>query len=135
MGFSSDRLDHAGVLFNHLDRLGKEVNEIFKKEYQAGDLHGALPSSKVENFRATVLWLETLLIPYLGKQYDTRRKILQARFEGAWKKQDLHTCFLAINENAQILVLEAGSHGFLMRQIVSGDWMIDETKKDTEAEP
>lgn len=122
---SYDRLDHSGVLFNHLDRMGKEVSELFKKEFKDGNISGALPSSKVENWKAMVLWLETLLIPYLKGQYEKRADAIKETFDKAWKKKDLQGCFIAMNELSQILVLEASSQGFMMKQSVSGDYVID----------
>lgn len=124
----SDRLDHAGVLFNHLDRLGKEVNELFKKEMKDGNLAGALPSSKMRNWMASVQWLETMLVPYLGKAYNDRKKLLLARYRKAWKAQDLDACFETINEQSQILVLEAYNQGFMLKQTISGDYVIDQDK-------
>jgi len=128
MAYTSDRLDHAGILFNHLDRLGKAASEIFLKEYKDGNICGALPSSKIQNWYTMVKWFETQLIAYLGKQYGDRRVKIREQYNNAWKKKDLHGCFDAANELAQILMLEATSNGFMMKRVISGDWIVKPTE-------
>jgi len=133
---SFDRLDHGGVIFQHLDRVGREVGEVFKKEYQDGKLKGALPSSKVQNFWAAVLWLETIMVPYLKIDYLEKSRQLKAKYYRAWKEKDLDTAFLAINELAQILMLEAASKGFLLREATTNqEWMVEkENDKNASSE-
>ena len=141
---SADKVDHATVLFSHLIAVGSENSKLFKKEFKDGQIFGALPSSKIENWYAMVCWFETLMISYLGEtkitkckhcggveeQYDERRKLIKARYVKAFKQKKLMEAFDALNEWAQILMLEASSQGFLMKKSVQGEWIV----KDDEAE-
>lgn len=133
MGSFSDRLDHSTILFRHLDLMSREVAELFKKEFKDGNISGALPSTKIQNWRALVQWYETIMVQYLKKQYYDRREIIQANYAKAWKEKDLDRCFDLMIEQAQILMLEANNQGFMMKQTISGDYIIDE-RKDKKAE-
>lgn len=120
---SSDKVDHSMSIFAHLERMSIEVSQIFKKEYKEGNIHGALPSSKIENWKAMVQWFESLMIPYLGIPYRDRSIIIREQYANAWKKKDLQGCFEAMNELAQILMLEASTNGFLLKPNVTGEWI------------
>ena len=126
MATYSNQIDHSVALFNHLNRMGIEVNEIFKIELKDGNPTGALPSSKVLNFWATARWLESLLAPYLtSQQYINKRAEIVAKFAEAQKHKLLFEQFEAANELATYLVLEAYNQGFMMTQRVDGDYVIN----------
>jgi len=108
--------------------MGKEVNELFKREFKDGNISGALPSTKLQNWRATVQWFETLMVQYLKERYYKRRDTIHANYAKAWKEKDLDKCFDLMNEQAQILMIEANNQGFMMKQTISGDYVIDERK-------
>ena len=125
-----DQIDHATVLFSHMINLGKEVNELFKKDVRDGNISGALLSSKMENFYASVQWLETTLVPYLDTEYKNKRPGFKASFKSALKKGNLLNCFEIANEQAQVLYLVAYNKGFMLTQSVSGDHVVNETKEE-----
>ncbi len=143
---SADKVDHSSVLFNHLNNLGLEISKLFKKEYKDGDLFGALPSSKIENWYAMVCWFETLMVSYLGEisvnkckhcggvesQYGERSRLIKAAYVKAFKQKKLMEAFNSLNELAQILMLEASSQGFLMKKSVQGEWIVKEDKEEEE---
>ena len=127
-------------MFNHLNNLGLEVSKLFKKEFKDGQIFGALPSSKIQNWYGMVCWFETLMISYLGEiggQYEERSTLIKATYVKAFKQKKLMEAFNALNELAQILMLEASSQGFLMKKSVQGEWIVkeeaDEDKGETKA--
>ncbi len=143
---SADKVDHSSTLFNHLNNLGLENSKLFKKEFKDGQIFGALPSSKIQNWYGMICWFETLMISYLGEtkvtlcphcggqqsQYEERSRLIKARYVKAFRGKKLMDAFDALNELAQILMLEASSQGFLMKKSVQGEWIVKEGEKEEE---
>lgn len=119
---SYDKINHVDSIFLHLRDVGKEVSIIFKKEYKDGQLFGASPASKITNFRASILWLETLLVSYIDKDYKQNKDRIMEEYKELWNKKDLDGCFEKINELAQRLMIIAESNDFLTKQSVSAEW-------------
>ena len=122
-----NKIDHATALLNHIDRISLEVKDLFKKEYDGGNIRGALPKTKITNFFNMVQFLETLLITYVCnnespkrivdplERYAVRRVDLKERFNTEMGSQNLQAAFDAANEWMQILMIEAGNAGLLMK--------------------
>lgn len=126
---SPDKLEHNKWLFDHLIDMDKEIKELMKKDMEGGYQKGASVSDKVNNLFYMVCWLETQLIPYLcyvdspkrivdpKEKYKAKRDELISKFYIAERDSKVKEQFMAINEWAQILVIEAYNNGFMMKRV------------------
>lgn len=126
---SPDKVEHNKWLFDLLIDMNKEIKELMKKDMEGGYQKGASVEDKVNNLFYMVNWFETLLIPYLcyvdspkrivdqKEKYKAKRDELIKRFFDAKGENETRLKFLAINEWAQILVIEAYNNGFMMKRV------------------
>lgn len=128
---SSDQFGHEKSIFNHIDRLGKEACEIFKREIKDGKISGPIPASRVENWYGGLLFFESLLISYLGEgEYIKRTKEKKSEFRKLYKEGNLMEAYEKLNEILQLLMIEADNHGLLIKQSVEGEWVASEENEE-----
>lgn len=72
------------VLFSHMDRLSLVAGNL-------GDSKGIyLSGASLEVYRAQLMHLESLIVPYLGKKYAEKAKTIKAEVISASTKADVH---------------------------------------------
>ncbi len=107
---SYDKIPHGDIIAKHLDNMGLEVKELFKREMDGGYQKGSTPKNKIENYLGMVIHLETLLISYVSEidspkrivapkeKYYAKRMELIAQFKEAMGDGKLVDAFFALDE-------------------------------------
>ena len=114
---ASDRLDYASVLFRQLDRIGISTQCCFEEYLTQRGSVGVAPQDKMKGVTSQVLLLETMLYPFLSKQYFERVRAFKERLRKVpeWQPNGI---FHYSQKILQLLVLEAYSQGFLLKKTV-----------------
>ena len=126
---ASDRLDYASVLFRQLDRIGQSTQTVYEEYHTAAGSVGVAPQDKMNGVTSQVLLLETMLYPFLSRQYFEKVREVKKRLAGVpdWKSS---TVFYWSQKILQLLVMEAYSQGFLMKKTADLEGSEEEVEAD-----